>query len=129
MAGTDRGEAREMWQRFADGDSDDAVLQWMRRRAAAIVQADQQPADARRDAIVRAAGLAYKVDKLAPLADAITRANEFDALDDEGRPRPPKRGEAMRSLINTVRGLGLVGEEVSDPELRKRIERVIARGL
>lgn len=124
-----RDVARTMWQRFADGDTDDALLQWMRERAAAIAHADEQPADARRDAIVRAAGLAYKVDRLAPLVEAIQRSNEFDLLDDRGQPRVPRRGEAMRILIATVRGMGLIDEDVSDPELRKRIERAMTREL
>jgi len=124
-----RGEARALWQRVADGDTDAAVMTWLRQRAAAIVEADAQPAGARRDAIVRAAGLSYKVDALQPLADVIAVANDFDILDDTGRPREPRRGEAMRILMDTIRGLGLVSEEVADHELRKRIERAIARDV
>lgn len=130
MAGRiNRGVSCAMWQRLAEGESDEELLTWMRQRAAAIVLADQQPAGKRRDALVRALGLAYKADTLAPIAEVIRVANDFDLLDADGNPRPPERGEAMRVLIATVRAVGLVGEDVSDPELRKRIDRAIARDL
>lgn len=125
-----RSEARKLWQRIAAGELEDdecdsRLMEWLRSTAAAILQADALKASKRRDAIVRAAGLAYRgSDEGQRLQDLVELLVDLPLLDQDGAKREAGRGEAMRTLIQAVRAEGLC-EDASDLELRKRIERCL----
>lgn len=122
-----RTEARALWQRVADGDTDADLLRWLHATAARLLDADDSGAAARPDAIVRACGLAGALDTGADLRDRLDTMLDFPLLDAEGNEREPLRGEVMRSLIAVARTHSPAWDHLSDDEVRKRIGRMFAR--
>lgn len=111
-----RTEARELWQRIADGRIDEALQRWLQQVAGKILEADS--GKHRGDAIAAAVGLRGAVDKNRNMRELV---KYWDSL-----PLGPdgKRGQDMRDLINTLRSRGLIEDITSDDEARKRIDRV-----
>jgi hypothetical protein len=128
-----RSEHLERWRRVAagaldNGEADSAeLLAWIRERAEKIVAADTRAAGERAGALVRALGLSSKSASLEPLRERLELLDSFSFLDDHGNVREPARGERMRNLVAVVRASGLVDEQVTDEELRKRLVRLFAR--
>ena len=124
-----RTEARKHWARVAAGDHhDDAELQlWLRGVAQAILEADDLPAGVRPGEILRAVGLLGKIDDRAILREKLQVVDGFPFISDQGQKRKPDRGERIRNLIAHSRASGLIEHDVSDLELKKRIERLFTR--
>lgn len=127
---TGRLDSRDFWERIAEGEMEGAYGEdlriWLGTVAKRLLEADDMPAEVRHGAIVRAVGLSGRRDEQAPLREVVEVADSFLFIED-GERRDPRRGERMRTLIEAVRASGLVDHDVSDPELRKRIERILAR--
>ena len=128
-----RSDSLELWRRVAAGDlerpQEDPVdlHAWMREVAARVVAADTVPDSLRPGEMLRATGLLGKVDRNAALSELLHLVEDFDRYDADGRVVADARGERMRRLVNFARRSGHVGDDVSDVELRKRIERMFAR--
>lgn len=122
-----RAEAIKLWERAAAGDFDLELLEWLRARAAEIVDADQAPADKRRDAVVRATGLVYRAASHPQVRDRVELVLEFPLVAADGQEREPVRGERMRTLIAHAREAEPGWTNLSDDEVRKRLERLFAR--
>lgn len=122
-----RSESLGNWQRVADGDLDDRLVEWLRQRAAEIVGADQLPSGQRPDAVVRATGLHGRDEAHAHVRDAVEVLLEFDPLDAHGAPRPPVRGEETRTMIAAARHAAPGWAHLTDDEVRKRLARMFAR--
>lgn len=129
-----RTKSRVLWQRIADGDLEreqyDEVdlLAWIRAVAAGLLDADGVPAGLRPGEIVRAVGLDGALDPNAKLREQVELLESFPLIGKDGQAREPAHGERMRTLIRAARDAGLIGEDVSDPEARKRIERLLGQG-
>lgn len=113
-----RSEARALWGRVASGDIDADVLAWLQTVAGKVVRADKAGGKHRDRALADALGLRGVVDQLAEIRQIV---EVFDALD---TLEPVRRGHETRSLVELLRQRGLLGEEVTDDEARKRIARI-----
>ncbi len=128
-----RSESLERWRRIAagslkDGEADSAELHaWVRDTAVKVVAADASAAGERAGALVRALGLSGKAGALEPLSERLELLDAFPFHDEHGNVREPNRGERTRNLIAAVRASGLVDEEQTDDEIRKRLDRLFAR--
>ena len=122
-----RSESRSRWQRLAAGENDADLWVWLQGVAQAVLEADDLPANVRPGELVRAVGLLGKVDDNAALREQLDVLDGFPFAGPDGTHREPERGERMRNLIAAARASGLIDHDVSDPERRKRIERLIAR--
>lgn len=122
-----RTENLDRWRRVAEGDIDDALMHWLQERAAAIVQADGEPAGSRPDAVVRAAGLAYRADHTAHVRRAVETVRDFPLLDEQGNVVEPRRGQSTRIDVDAARAVEPAWADLSDDEIRKRVSRMFAR--
>lgn len=128
-----RTEALTMWRQVAAGYFDDIeTLEWLQEVAKRILVADSDPkklgSNYRVYEITRAVGLAQKEDKNAELRRYIEMSEGFFPLEEKNGEmvdRSFRRGEEMKLLIEMARSQQLVPEEASDPEVRKRIERIL----
>jgi hypothetical protein len=112
-----RTEARELWQRVADGRIDEALQGWLQQVAVRILEADS--GKRRGDAIAAAAGLRGAVDERRFLQRMVSL---WDA--DGGSKSSGPRGHNTRELIGTLRLVGAIDDDLTDDEARKRIDRV-----
>lgn len=130
-----RHENLQRWRRIAAGELEDAgadteaLLAWVRERAARIVAADASDAGKRPGALVSAVGLSSKAAALEPLREQLEVVDEFPFRDEEGNERPPKRGERMDGYMKVARASGLVDDDPTDEQLRHRIKRLLGRDL
>lgn len=128
-----RSENLERWRRIAAGSLEDedidtaALLTWIREVAAKVVAADASETAVRPGDLLRALGLSSRAGALEPIRDQLEVLDSFDLHDDQGNVREAQRGERTRNLIAAVRASGLVGDDLTDDEIRKRIERLFAR--
>ena len=119
-----------MWMRIEEGDTDGDVQDWVRAVAKRILEADADVkklgSSQRVYEITRAVGLAGKIDKKAPLRALVNALEGFTFLeekDGEVVKRAAHRGEDMRVLIDWVRQMNLASDNLTDEEVRKRIDR------
>lgn len=128
-----RTESLALWRRVAAGDlehpQDDPVdlHAWIREVASKVLEADTVPDKVRPGTVLDAIGLGGKVDKNAELSRLLHLVDEFSHLEADGRERGAQRGERMAGLMRFARASDLVEHDVSDVELRKRIDRMFAR--
>lgn len=113
-----RSASRELWQRVAEGEIDAELLGWLRAVAVKVLEADQAGGKHRDRALADALGLRGVADQNAEIRSVIEVFDAFEALDSV------KRGQGTRALIELLRQRGLIGEEVTDDEARKRIARL-----
>jgi hypothetical protein len=74
----DRHASIAMWEAVAEGHLDTDVRAWIMHVAEALLDADTKPADRQRDAaIVRAVGLAGKIDKHRALREFVSVLREL----------------------------------------------------
>jgi hypothetical protein len=110
-----------------DDDGPFDLHAWIRDVAAKLLEVDDIEAGGRPGEIVRAVGLHGPKDGNAELRNLLQLVEEFDVLDENGDARPDRRGERMTRLVAIARSSGFVDHDISDIELRKRIERMFAR--
>lgn len=113
-----RSDARALWERVAAGDIDADVLAWLQTVAGRVVLADKAGGKHRDRALADALGLRGAVDRSAEIRQVVEVFDALEALE------PVRRGHETRSLIELLRLRGLLGEEVTDDEARKRISRI-----
>jgi hypothetical protein len=121
-----------MWKRIAEGDTDTDLMRWLHKVARRLLEADEDRKNLgpqqRVYEITAAVGLSNKIDKnekLRQLIEALEGFYPLEEIDGESVPRPFRRGEEMKALIHHARSKGLVPDDASDPEIRKRIERIL----
>lgn len=122
----DRVEALKLWQQIATGPLDGEARAWVQHVAAKLLEADVAKPKQRPAEIMKAVGLFGKLETTRALREAIENSlDDFCDLDHETEPQKP----TMQDLIKRVRDSGLTlidskGEELTDEEIRKRIEYV-----
>ena len=122
-----RSEGLLRWRRIADGDLDREQYDpidlhaWVREVAQRVIDADSVPDSVRPGTVLTAVCLSGKRDDSADLREHLALIDEFPWTE------MPQRGQRMTLLIAAARASGLVEHDVSDPELRKRIERMLDR--
>lgn len=119
-----RTEARALWQRVATGDLerfdeiDTARMHaWIREVAAKVVEADALPTGARPDALVRALGLAGKVDAYADLRALVNDVRwEFPTTGVDGAALDESRAQIVRQMVALAREQGLLRGVYADDD-------------
>lgn len=107
-----------MWQRLAagelgfhrDDDPDgDALAEWLKAVANAVVDADTLPAGQRPDGLVRALGLAGRADAYADLRGLVEDLRwQFPVMGEEGKIIEETRAQLVRQMVELARGQGLL---------------------
>lgn len=115
-----------MWKRLAAGElvihradapDGEALAEWLKAVAKAVLEADTIPAGQRPDALVRAIGLAGRADAYADLRGLVEDPRwQFPVMGEEGEVIEETRAQLVRQMVEVAREQGLLKGVYADDD-------------